>query len=234
MLRAAPGFTTLPSLPTKASNVIDPVTASRHRRDLVVGLCIATCITVTLLWVMQYLISSGQQSLHDARNTNTLDFIRVKHAESLRKQDNRPRKPPAPERPPAEPPPPFFDALKPEPQRMAIGTVPIMTDIDLHGGFSLAVGEGDYLPIVKIAPLYPRRAQSRGIEGTCTVQYTVTRSGATRDVEVVDAECSSNLFKAASIKAAQQFKYKPRIVAGQAVEVEGVRNQFNFKLEKSK
>ncbi len=183
---------------------------------------------------MQYLIVSGKNNLNDARNASSLNFVRVTHDESLRKSNNRPRKPPIPKSSPAEPPPPMIEKIKLNPQPMAIGKVPVVTDIDLHSGFSLSAGEGDYLPVVKIAPLYPRRAQSRGIEGQCTVQYTITREGTTRDVFVVESECSSRLFRAASIKAAQQFKYKPRIVDGQAIEVEGVRNRFNYKLEKSK
>ena len=55
------------------------------------------------------------------------------------------------------------------------------TDIEMSGGFSLGVGEGDYLPIVKVAPIYPQRALVRGIEGYCVVQYTVTRQGTIRD-----------------------------------------------------
>ena len=42
----------------------------------------------------------------------------------------------------------------------------------------MSSGDGEYLPIVKVAPIYPRRAQTRGISGYCIVEYTVTTSGA--------------------------------------------------------
>jgi hypothetical protein len=29
----------------------------------------------------------------------------------------------------------------------------------------MSSGDGEYLPIVKVAPIYPRRAQTRGISG---------------------------------------------------------------------
>ena len=50
----------------------------------------------------------------------------------------------------------------------------------------LVASDGEYLPIVKIAPVYPARAKSRGIEGWCIVEYTVTTAGTTRDVKVVE------------------------------------------------
>ena len=45
----------------------------------------------------------------------------------------------------------------------------------------MSSGDGEYLPIVKVAPIYPRRAQTRGISGYCIVEYTVTKSGSIRD-----------------------------------------------------
>ena len=64
------------------------------------------------------------------------------------------------------------------------------------------------------------------------MQYTVTKQGTVRDVQVIKDQCSSSLFHKASKDAATKFKYKPRIVDGQAVEVPGVKNQFTYKLEK--
>ena len=79
---------------------------------------------------------------------------------------------------------------------------PVQTEIEMTGGFSLGVGEGDYLPIVKVAPIYPQRALSRGIQGFCVVQYTVTRQGTIRDPFVVEDQCTSTLFHRASVQAA--------------------------------
>ena len=87
-----------------------------------------------------------------------------------------------------------------------------------------------YLPIVQVAAVYPRRAQLRGITGYCVVEYTVTTSGATRDPAPV--ECSPpGVFEASAVRAALKFKYKPRVIGGQPVEVAGVRNRFVYELE---
>ena len=78
--------------------------------------------------------------------------------------------------------------------------------------------------------IYPNRALSRGIEGFCVVQYTVTSIGTVKDPVVVESQCSSSLFHSASVNAALKFKYKPRIMDGEAVEVPGVQNKFTYEI----
>jgi protein TonB len=97
------------------------------------------------------------------------------------------------------------------------------------GGLGFGVSDGEYLPIVKVAPIYPPRAAARGLEGYVVVQYTVTTDGSTRDVTVV--ESSSSLFDRAAIESAQKYKYKPRIIDGTPVEVPGVSTRIEFILE---
>jgi len=123
-----------------------------------------------------------------------------------------------------------LEDLNPNAEKIAISAVPVETDIEMSGGFSLGVGEGDYLPIVKVAPIYPQRALSRGIEGFCVVQYTVTRNGTIRDPVIIENMCTSSLFQNASLQAAHKFKYKPRVIDGQAVEVPGVQNKFTYEI----
>ncbi len=94
----------------------------------------------------------------------------------------------------------------------------------------LVASDGDYLPIVKIAPIYPPVAQSRGIEGHCLVEYTVTTAGTVRDAVVIDSE-PRGIFDRVSIQAALKFKYRPREVNGEPIEVRGVRNLFRYELE---
>jgi protein TonB len=194
------------------------------------GLVLALGVTLSLFWVMQYLIATADRSLNDDSAGTMLDFVRVKRDESVERRQRKPEKPPPPEAPPPQPPSPQLDNLNPNAEKIAISAVPVETDIEMTGGFSLGVGEGDYLPIVKVAPIYPNRALTRGIEGFCVVQYTVTSLGTTKDPVVVESQCSSSLFHRASVNAALKFKYKPRIMDGQAVEVPGVQNKFTYEI----
>jgi protein TonB len=91
------------------------------------------------------------------------------------------------------------------------------------------IAEGDYLPIVRVAPVYPARALSRGIEGYVDMSFTVTSTGTVRDPIVVFS--TSSLFDRAATRAVLKFKYKPRVVDGVPVEVPGVKTRITFKIE---
>ena len=49
-------------------------------------------------------------------------------------------------------------------------------------------------------------------------------------INVVDAEPAS-IFDRSSIRAAARFKFQPRVVDGQGVEVPGVQYLFRYQLE---
>ena len=90
-------------------------------------------------------------------------------------------------------------------------------------------GDQDVLPSVRIEPQYPREAASKGIEGYAVLEFTITAAGTTADVKVVDSK-PRGVFNRAAIQAVQQWKYKPQIVDGKAVEVPGMRVQLDFSL----
>ena len=197
---------------------------------LIIGVIMALAVTLSLFWLMQYLIETADRTLNEDGAGNLVDFVRVKRDETVKTRQLKPKKPPPPDAPPPQPPTPQLDNLNPNAEKVAIKAVPVETDIEMTGGFSLGVGEGDYLPIVKVAPIYPNRALTRGIEGYCVVQYTVTRQGTTRDPFVIEDQCFLTLFHSASVNAALKFKYKPRIMDGEAVEVPGVQNKFTYEI----
>jgi len=198
----------------------------------IIGLALALTVTLALFWAMQYLIATADRSLDEAKRAHLAHFVRVKREEIVERRRDKPKKPPPAQQPPPEPPTPELDDADPSAEKIAIAAVPVETEINLTGGgFNLGAGEGDYLPLVKVAPIYPRRAVSRGIEGYCVVEYTVTSLGTVKDVRVVEQQCSHQVFRKPSLQAALKFKYKPRVIDGQAAEVPGVRNQFTYKLE---
>ena len=197
---------------------------------LATGIVLGLVVTAGLFWMMQYLIDTADRELNEGASGHLLDFVRLKRNEDIERRQLKPKKPPPPDTPPPQPPTPQLEDLNPNAEKIAISAVPVETDIEMSGGFSLGVGEGDYLPIVKVAPIYPQRALSRGIEGFCVVQYTVTRQGTIRDPVVIENMCTSSLFQNASLQAALKFKYKPRVIDGQAVEVPGVQNKFTYEI----
>lgn len=97
---------------------------------------------------------------------------------------------------------------------------------------SISATDGDYLPLVAIAPQYPTRAAQRGIQGWCLVSFTVNGLGnvVEETITVVDAE-PANIFDRSSERAAARFKFQPRVVDGKGVEVAGVQYLFRYELE---
>lgn len=108
---------------------------------------------------------------------------------------------------------------------------PVKRDRITIKGNAGAITDGEYLPIVKVEPNYPRSALRHGIEGWVVVEFTVTTSGSVRDAYVVDAQ-PAKIFDRAATKAALKFKYKPRVIDGQPVEVSGIRNKITFAIAK--
>lgn len=192
---------------------------------------VSLIVVFGLFWLMQYLINIADRDLDEDDAGRMLEFVRVNPDEIVNRRKPPPKKPPPPDQPPPEPPPPAMDNVTPEAQSVQVSAAPVDTNINLDAsGFGLAPSDGEYLPIVKVQPIYPRRAQSRGIEGYVIVEFTVTKSGTTKDIRVVESK-PPGIFDKASLQAAAKFKYKPRVVDGQPIEVPGVQNKISFELE---
>ena len=202
-------------------------TASRY----LLALVLAVVTTIGLLWGMQALIAGGSEVMSEPPRGNVLDFIRLKKEQQAVKKERKPQKPAKPKTPPPPMVQPQMAQANPNAQEISSSfSADIALDAGLSGGLSLESGDGDYLPIVKVAPIYPRRAQSRGIEGFVIVEFTVTKTGAVRDAVVVNAEPES-IFDRAALDAVLKFKYKPRVVDGVAMAVAGVQNKISFAID---
>ena len=110
-------------------------------------------------------------------------------------------------------------------------TIDIDTGLQLSNA-SISATDGDYLPLVAIAPQYPTRAAQRGIEGWCLVSFTVNGLGSVEEdtITVVDAE-PPQIFNRSSVRAAARFKFQPRVEDGIGVAVTGVQYLFRYQLE---
>lgn len=190
------------------------------------AIAIGAAVTFGLLFVMQYMIESGQNAVGDEGAFRIVDFVRVERNEIIEKKQEKPDKPPEPDQMPDMPEPQagnFESSI-----RIAMAAPPVSMNANL-GGLNFGVSDGEYLPIVKVAPIYPQRAAARGLEGYVIVEYTVTTTGDTRDVVVV--ESTSSLFDRAAVDSAMKYKYKPRVIDGTAVEVVGVTTKIIFELQ---
>lgn len=204
------------------------ITLARYSLSVV----LAITLTFILFYTMQYLIAEADRTLDKDAKSYVIDFVRIKHEEIVREKKHKPKKPPQIKEPPPKPPTPELDDAKPTTGAIEVAAMDFTVDINMSAeGFTLTPSDGDYLPIVKIAPIYPRRALSRGIEGYVLLEFTVTKAGTVKDIQVIESK-PSNIFNNAAIKAAKKFKYRPRTIEGQPIEVPGVLNKITFIIEK--
>ncbi len=188
-----------------------------------------TLVTLSLLFIMHLLIEFGESAITEEREGHTLDFVRIKRNENLNTREVTPEKPPKPPQVPPEIPPQDLDTVDPNAPTINIAPPTVASNLDIGGPGGMNIAEGDYLPIVRVAPVYPARALSRGIEGYVDMSFTVTTTGTVKDPIVVFS--TSSLFERAASRAVLKFKYKPRVVDGIPVEVSGVKTRITFKIE---
>ena len=187
-------------------------------------------VTAGLLFLMTFLIETGESPLSKPRERQLLDFVRVKQEETVNREERKPEKPPKPETPPPDVPPPPTDDVNPDVGGITVRAPTINTSTDIAGPGELSYSDGEYLPIVRVGAVYPNRALSRGLEGYVDLMFTVTEAGTVKDPVVTYS--TSSLFERNAIQAVLKFKYKPRVVDGKPVEVPGVETRIRFQLEK--
>jgi len=193
---------------------------------VILGGLLAVPVAIGLFYLMQALVDRDYKQ-QDAKARKIADIIVPDKVIETNLKEVKPEKVEDPEEPPPDLEPIDFDT---DIDMNVANTAPT-TGINLKLSSSgMSSGDGEYLPIVKVAPIYPRRAQTRGISGYCIVEYTVTKTGSIRDPQAVDCQ-PSGIFESASVRAAEKFKYKPRVVDGEPIEVAGVQNKFTYELE---
>jgi len=193
---------------------------------------LALAVTFGLFFVMQYLISMGSGKADLSKGGGVIQFVRLKHESEL---ELRKRKLPEKHKQEEEPPPPELQLAKPEgPQagEMAIAAPSTNTNVRMAGGFNLgaAPSDTDIVPLVRVPPIYPVRAQERGIEGYVILRFTISPTGTVKSPIVLDSK-PSHIFDRAAIRALKKWKYRPKIEDGKAVERPGVEVKLTFDLD---
>ena len=184
-----------------------------------------TLMTFILLYVMQLLITLQPGAISEVIPPIPTDWISVKihdtpvqpdrpeiTREDLTKTVETPEHPLDPTGP---------DSVR-VPRGMP-GKPPVVTGIDFSGPV-----DGALVNMFRVSPNYPTRALALGIEGYVIVQFDVDATGQVINVEVI--ESSDSVFEKESIRAAERFRYKPRVVDGVALVTRGLQNMFTFKL----
>lgn len=172
-----------------------------------------------MLWMMQWLVTSPSNKLVAIESTTLIDFVRLEQEETLQIKERLP-------------PPPVPQEIKPPPRPVVdlnpdIKPLAPQLDMALNLNLPMTLADGpylgpvatqldkDFLPLSRQPPQYPYKAARRGIEGWVRVRFQVTETGTVEDVEVLESE-PPGVFEQAAIKAVYRWRFKPRIINGQA------------------
>ena len=196
------------------------------------GVGLSVIITTGLFFVMVVLISLGDSGMKEDTSVKLADIVMPE-----RQIDTFMTEVEKPEKPEEQP----EDIAQPELDLQPLTGIDVSiakpkANFKAGGSF---FRDGEYIPLFKVQPIYPRRAQERGTEGFSIVSFTITESGTVEGAKAIEGYCGDpegpveemrpcTLFNSASARAALKLKYKPKIVDGKATSVEGVLHRFTF------
>ena len=224
------------SISLSFKKVIGPIhrvyAAAFDANKYVAGFAFAAMITFGLFFVMVILISLGDAKMKDDNSVKLADIVMPEREIQTFMDDVD--KPDKPDEQPEDIAQPELD-LQPL-QGLDVSIAKPKTQIKAGGTF---FRDGEYIPLFKVQPIYPRRAQERGTQGFAIVKFTITESGSVENAEALEGYCGDptldvselrpcSIFNSASARAALKLKYKPKIVDGRAVAVPDVLHRFTF------
>ena len=197
---------------------------------LVASLCLASLTTVGLFFFMQSLIATGEQSDYTPNIIKIVDATMPDIELEVIKETERPQRLDLPD----EPPPDLHQRrleMNAGPRlQISREVVSLLSKIEIRDA-TISIADGDMVPLVTFAPLYPKRAVRKDTEGWCLVHFTVSATGGVVEetVAVVDSE-PQHIFDNSCRNAVVRFRFQPRVINGQGVDVLNVPYLFTFEL----
>ena len=201
------------------------------------GIGFSSLITLGLFFIMVILIALGDSGLRQDTSVKLADIVMPeRQIDTFMSEVEKPEKP---EEQPDDIAQPELD-LQPL-TGLDVSIAKPKANFKASGSF---FRDGEYIPLFKVIPIYPRRAQERGTMGYALVEFTITETGSVEDANTIEGYCSNTnpsdpstefrtctMFNSASARAALKLKYKPKIVNGKAVPVTGVLHRFTYILD---
>lgn len=115
------------------------------------------------------------------------------------------------------------------PQTLNLPVVPPTQFDSLADIFSVGDLDSPLIALVRIPPVYPMSAKSRGIEGWVRVRFIVNEDGSVDNVSVEDSE-PKNIFNDAVIRSVSGWKFKTATIGGLPVKT-WAETTVRFKLD---
>ena len=195
----------------------------------------APLVAFSLFVFMVLLVSSGDTGdVVKARKIGDV-IMPDREIETITSEEVEP-----PEEPEIAPPdiaPPQLDVTP-----IAVSATQSKPEINFSQGTGALFRDGDYIPLFKVQPIYPRRAKERNMEGYVIVAFTITESGTIEEPYVIEGMCRSaanregsfrecTMFDSSAIRAASKLVYEPALLYGVPMSIIEYQHKFTFELE---
>jgi periplasmic protein TonB len=151
----------------------------------ITALVAASAVTFALFFIMQMLVSGNDDINLESKGFKFIDVVQNIPEQEIRKREIEVEKPPEVETPPDDIQIKQINLDGPSGMDLSIGKDNMGAGIEMQGVDLSLTADGEYLPLVRMEPTYPRRAAERGIEGWVTVEFTVTADGTVADPFVI-------------------------------------------------
>jgi len=187
----------------------------------------AVATTFSLFYMMQSLVAGGDVVLDSKPPREILVYFQEPEQTQKPRIKDRIPKPKTVVKPPSTP------KLPPKPKGKSptyVGPRPERPTGPAGPEISLTQMDGERIPLVRIAPAYPRRCQERGISGWVIMDFDVNIYGAVENPVIVEAD-PSGCFNRTALKTITRFKYKPTTIDGQPRRSSGVRFRMGFEID---
>ena len=187
----------------------------------------AALFTASMFWLLWNLVGASFEA-GDRAEAARIEFTHMRRdTEVVSRREERVER----ERPPPTPETPRLAFSAGGVANNVARLTPIVDARGAMSRMSMSAGsDRDVVPLIRIVPDYPPRAQARGLEGWVQVQFTITATGMVKDPVVVTAE-PRNIFDDAALKAIARWRYNPKVENGVPIERVGVQTRLVFHLE---
>ena len=134
------------------------------------GVGLSVIITTVLFFIMVILISLGDSGMKEDTSVKLADVVMPeRQIDTFMTEVDKPEKP---EEQPEDIAQPDLD-LQPL-TGIDVSLAKPKANFKAGGSF---FRDGEYMPLFKVQPIYPRRAQERGTQGYAIVSFTITETG---------------------------------------------------------
>ncbi|CCO45737.1 TonB2 [Vibrio nigripulchritudo SOn1] len=203
-------------------------------KRLFLALPVAFIVSASLFYFMAWMVSSQNGKLEESKPSVMFDLVMQEpEANVQRRQRELPEPPKLPDQPKPLPTSTPNVAKAQVPQTL---TAPKLALANLGVAVSMPSLDGigqdqQALPLYRVEPRYPPRAQKRRMEGYVVLSFTIDEQGRPEDINLVEVH-PNKIFVREAMNALKRWKYQPKLEGGKAVKQLDQRVKIEFKMSK--